>query len=170
MKKSKLSKVLKLSLALAVATSMPLGLAACGEGSDTQEDKEITVISREDGSGTRNAFVELTGVMKDGVDKTTDKAEVSNSNAVVSQSVMSNEGAIGYVSMGTVPIDVKILKVNGIEGTAENIASEQYELQRPFNVVTIGEGDELSQDFIDFILSEDGQKIIEKEGMLHLAD
>lgn len=166
MKKIKLTKILKLSLALAVATSIPLGLAACGEETGTQEVKEITVISREDGSGTRNAFVELTGVMEDSKDRTTDKAEVSNSNAVVIQSVMSNEGAIGYVSMGTVPSEVKILKINGIEGTAENVSSEQYELQRPFNIVTIGEQDELSQDFMDFILSDNGQKIIEKEGYI----
>lgn len=166
MKKSKLTKILKLSLAFAVAASIPLGLASCGEETGTQEVKDITVISREDGSGTRNAFVELTGVMKDSKDRTTDKAEVSNSNAVVIQSVMGNEGAIGYISMGAVPSDVKTIKVNGIDGTAENVASGQYELQRPFNIVTIGELDELPQDFVDFILSDEGQKIIQEEGYI----
>ena len=166
MKKTKLIRGLKLSLAFILATSMSVGLAGCGEETVVQDESGITVVSREEGSGTRNAFVELTGVMKDNVDKTTDKAEISNSNSVVIKSVWGNDGAIGYTSMGSTPSGVKAIQINGIEPTAENVASGQYELQRPFNLVTMGQVDKLPQDFIDFVLSDEGQKIIKNEGFV----
>ena len=166
MKKTNLIRGLKLSLAFILATSISVGLAGCGEGTAVQDESGITVVSREDGSGTRNAFVELTGVMKDGKDRTTDKAEVSNSNSVVIKSVWGNDGAIGYTSMSSAPGGVKAIQINGIEPTAENVASGQYELQRPFNLVTIGEENKLTQDFIDFALSDEGQKVIKSEGVV----
>ncbi|MDO4485365.1 MAG: substrate-binding domain-containing protein [Bacillota bacterium] len=169
MKKSKLTKILTISLAAVMA----FGLASCGGGNSDSEGTEggdITVISREEGSGTRDAFVELTGVMQDDVDRTVDTAEISNSTSVVTQSVAGNEAAIGYISMGSLDDSVKALKIGGVEATTDNVKSGDYELQRPFNIVTKGEVAELPQDFINFIMSSDGQAIIEEEGYISVND
>ena len=165
MKKNKLAKVHTFGLAAVMA----LSLASCGGGNDGNTDSEggdITVISREEGSGTRDAFVELTGVMQDDVDRTVDTAEISNSTSVVTQSVAGNEAAIGYISMGSLDDTVKALKIGGVEATTDNVKSGDYELQRPFNIVTKGEVAELPQDFINFIMSAEGQAIIEEEGYI----
>ena len=165
MKKNKLAKVLTFGLAAVMA----LSLASCGGGNDGNTDSEggdITVISREEGSGTRDAFVELTGVMQNDVDRTVDTAEISNSTSVVTQSVAGNEAAIGYISMGSLDDTVKALKIGGVEATTDNVKSGDYELQRPFNIVTKGEVAQLPQDFINFIMSAEGQAIIEEEGYI----
>ena len=165
MKKNKLAKILTFGLAAVMA----LSLASCGGGNDGNTDSEggdITVISREEGSGTRDAFVELTGVMQDDVDRTVDTAEISNSTSVVTQSVAGNEAAIGYISMGSLDDTVKALKIGGVEATTDNVKSGDYELQRPFNIVTKGEVAQLPQDFINFIMSAEGQAIIEEEGYI----
>ena len=162
MKKSRLAKILTLSL----AAVMVFSLASCGGSSSDTGDKDITVISREEGSGTRDAFTELTGVLKDDVDRTVDTAEISNSTSVVTQSVAGNDAAIGYISLGSLDDSVKALKVDGAEASVDNVKSGDYKLQRPFNIVTKGEVAELPQDFINFIMSKDGQKIIEKEGYI----
>ena len=166
MKKSKLAKVLTVSL----AALMVFGLASCGGGSGKVSDKDITVISREEGSGTRDAFTELTGVLQDDVDKTVDTAEISNSTSVVTQSVAGNDSAIGYISLGSLDDTVKAVKVDGVEATVDNIKSGDYKIQRPFNIVTKGEVKELPADFIKFIMSKDGQKIIEDEGYISVND
>ena len=167
MKKSRLAKVITLGLAAVMA----LGLAGCGNsgGSSDSGDNGITVISREEGSGTRDAFTELTGVLQDDVDKTVDTAEISNSTSVVLQSVADNPKAIGYVSLGSLDDSVKALKVDGTEPSVDTAKSGDYKLQRPFNIVTKGKVKELPQDFIDYIMSADGQKIIEKEGYISEA-
>ena len=167
MKKSRLAKVITLGL----AAVMVLGLAGCGNsgGSSDSGDNGITVISREEGSGTRDAFTELTGVLQDDVDKTVDTAEISNSTSVVLQSVADNPKAIGYVSLGSLDDSVKALKVDGTEPSVDTVKSGDYKLQRPFNIVTKGKVKELPQDFIDYIMSADGQKIIEKEGYISEA-
>ncbi len=167
MKKSRLAKVMTLGL----AAVMVLGLAGCGNsgGSSDSGDNGITVISREEGSGTRDAFTELTGVLQDDVDKTVDTAEISNSTSVVLQSVADNPKAIGYVSLGSLDDSVKALKVDGTEPSVDTVKSGDYKLQRPFNIVTKGKVKELPQDFIDYIMSADGQKIIEKEGYISEA-
>ncbi len=162
MKKSRLAKVLTVSL----AALMVFGLASCGGGSGKVSDKDITVISREEGSGTRDAFTELTGVLQDDVDKTVDTAEISNSTSVVTQSVAGNDAAIGYISLGSLDDTVKAVKVDGVEATVDNIKSGDYKIQRPFNIVTKGEVKELPADFIKFIMSKDGQTIIEDEGYI----
>lgn len=162
MKKSKLAKVLTVSL----AALMVFGLASCGGGSGKVSDKDITVISREEGSGTRDAFTELTGVLQDDVDKTVDTAEISNSTSVVTQSVAGNDAAIGYISLGSLDDSVKAVKVDGAEASVDTVKSGDYKLQRPFNIVTKGEVAELPQDFINFIMSKNGQKIIEEEGYI----
>lgn len=168
MKKKKITKAVTLSL----AALMVLGLAGCGGGSQESSDGagDITVISREEGSGTRDAFVEITGVMEDDVDRTVDTAEISNSTSVVTQSVAGNEAAIGYISLGSMSDEVKSLKLNGVEATVDNVKSGDYELQRPFNIVTKGELEKLPQDFVDFIMSADGQAIIEEEGYIAVSD
>ena len=166
MKKSRLAKVLTVSL----AALMVVGLASCGGGSGKVSDKDITVISREDGSGTRDAFTELTGVLQDDVDKTVDTAEISNSTSVVTQSVAGHDSAIGYISLGSLDDTVKAVKVDGVEATVDNIKSGDYKIQRPFNIVTKGDVTGLPADFIKFIMSKDGQKIIDDEGYISVNE
>jgi phosphate transport system substrate-binding protein len=151
---------------------MACGLAGCGEKSSTSSTggEDITVISREEGSGTRDAFVELTEVMTDDVDNTVETAEISNSTSVVIQSVAGNESAIGYISMGSLDENAKALKINGNEATAENVKSGDYQLQRPFNLVTKGSIEKLTQDFVDFIMSAEGQAIVEEEGYIAVKE
>lgn len=166
MKRSRLAKVLTVSL----AALMVFGLASCGGGGGSVSDKDITVISREEGSGTRDAFTELTGVLQDDVDKTVDTAEISNSTSVVTQSVAGNDAAIGYISLGSLDDTVKAVKVDGVEATVDNIKSGDYKIQRPFNIVTKGDVTGLPADFISFIMSKDGQKIIEDEGYISVNE
>jgi phosphate transport system substrate-binding protein len=141
------------------------------EASDFDSDSDISVISREDGSGTRGAFIELTGVEeKDGdekVDMTTEDAQIANSTSVVLTSVAGDDYAIGYISLGALDDTVKALKVDGVEATAENVKSGDYTLARPFNIVTKdGMDNEVAQDFINYIFSEDGQAVVEEEGYI----
>lgn len=166
MKKSRLAKVLTLGL----AAVMMFSLASCGGGDDAASGEDITVVSREEGSGTRDAFTELTGVLADDVDNTVDTAEISNSTSVVIQSVAGNSAAIGYISLGSLDDSVKAVKVDGVDATVENVKSGDYKLQRPFNIVTNGEVGELPQDFINFIMSAEGQAIIEEEGYIMMDD
>ncbi len=120
-------------------------LAGCGgKSGGFDAKKEITVISREEGSGTRGAFVELFGIEKkdaDGkkVDYTISTAEINNSTGVVLTNVSTNEYAIGYASLGAVNDSVKVLKIDGVEATVENILNGSYKIARPFNIATKGE-------------------------------
>ncbi len=144
------------------------------EGENTkanEEDFDITVVSREDGSGTRGAFIELVGLEeeKDGEKKdlTTDEAVVQNSTNGVMQTVSQDPSAIGYVSLGSVNDNVKKVKVDGAEATEENIESGAYTLQRPFNLAFKEDKlDDLAKDFLAFVLSKDAQDIVEKEGYI----
>ncbi|MFQ7103205.1 MAG: substrate-binding domain-containing protein, partial [Anaerovoracaceae bacterium] len=155
---------------LGLAAVMMFSLASCGGGDDAASGEDITVVSREEGSGTRDAFTELTGVLADDVDNTVDTAEISNSTSVVIQSVAGNSAAIGYISLGSLDDSVKAVKVDGVDATVENVKSGDYKLQRPFNIVTNGEVGELPQDFINFIMSAEGQAIIEEEGYIMMDD
>ncbi len=130
-------------------------------------DEEIVVVSREDGSGTRGAFIELMGVEQkdaDGnkVDYTTLDAEIVNSTSVVLQTVAGNEAAIGYISLGSLNDTVKALQIDGADATVENIKSGAYKVARPFNIATKAEVSEAAQAFIDFILSAEGQAVIQE--------
>ena len=136
-----------------------------------QEDFDITVVSREDGSGTRGAFIELVGLEeeKDGEKKdlTTDEAVVQNSTNGVMQTVSQDPSAIGYVSLGSVNDSVQKVKVDGAEATEENIEAGDYTLQRPFNLAFKEEKlDDLAKDFLAFVLSKDAQEIVGKEGYI----
>ena len=167
-----MKKIISMLLAAAAAV-----FTGCSEnaGSDTSGSSteaasfdtanEITVISRENGSGTRGAFIELFGVEEkdtDGnkVDKTTKGAEIASKTDVVLTSVASNPYAIGYVSLGSLNDTVKALKIDGVEATTENVKNGSYGVARPFNIATKGEPAGLVKDFINFILSKEGQEIV----------
>ena len=130
----------------------------------------INVISREDGSGTRGAFIELFGIEeeKDGekVDMTTQDASITNSTSVMMTTVAGDENAIGYISLGSLNDTVKAVKIDGAEATAENVADGTYKVCRPFNIVTGEEVSEAAQDFINYIMSADGQQIVEDNGYI----
>ena len=142
---------------------------ASAEG--TSASGPITVVSREDGSGTRGAFVELIGVVdEEDNDMTTVDATISNSTEVVIQTVAGNTGAIGYISLGSLDDTVKGVNIDGVEPTAENIENGTYTVSRPFNVATKGElTNEAAQDFMNYIMSEEGQAIV-AEDYIPVAD
>ena len=147
-----------------------------GSGSDSgSASQPISVVAREDGSGTRGAFVELTGVEEkdaDGnkTDNTTADAIISNSTEIMMTTVSGDEYAIGYSSTGSLNDTVKALNVDGVEPTAQNIKDGKYSLSRPFNIATKGTPGKLAQDFIDYILSEEGQKVVEDNGYIASVD
>lgn len=143
-------------------------MAATAVGCGSQNEK-ITVVSREDGSGTRSAFSELMGVVKDDKDNTTDTAEVTNSTSVMLTTVAGNKAAIGYVSLGSLNDTVKAVKVDGVEATAENVKAGKYAVSRPFNIVTGKDLTPLAQDFISYILSTDGQAVVDEKGYISVT-
>ena len=161
-----MKKVAVMALAAVMATGMAVPTMAADLGSDP-----ITVVSREDGSGTRGAFIELFGVEEkdaDGnkVDNTTEEAEITNNTAVMMSTVAGDVDAIGYISLGSLNDSVKAAKIDGVEATAENIKSGEYKVSRPFNIATNGEVSDVAQDFIDYILSPEGQAVVEENGYI----
>ena len=135
----------------------------------------ISVVSREDGSGTRGAFIELFGIEEkdaDGnkIDNTTEEAIVTNSTSVMMTTVAGNPAAIGYISLGSLNDTVKALKIDGADATVENIKSGSYKVSRPFNIATKGTLSEAAQDFEDYILSAEGQAVIEEKGYIAADD
>ena len=158
-------KVNKALSILAAAVMAASALTGCAGG-----NSEITVISREDGSGTRGAFTELMGIAADDVDNTVATAEISNSTSVVIQSVAGNENAIGYISLGSLSSDVKAVSVDGVEATVDNIVGGIYKVSRPFNIATKEDISDLAADFVSYIMSADGQAIIENKGYIKVSD
>ena len=150
-------KIKNIFAAVCAAGLMATSLAGCAGTSS-----EITVVSREDGSGTRSAFVELMGVLDgDKKDATVATAELINSTNGVMMSVSGNKSAIGYISLGSLNDTVKAVKVDGVEATVDNVKSGKYSVARPFEICFKEDKlDDLSKDFISFIMSKDGQKII----------
>ena len=130
------------------------------------DDAEITVVSREEGSGTRGAFTEITGVTVDDVDNTTKDALVQPSTGAVKETVSTTPNSIGYVSLGSLDDSVKVLTVEGVEATSENVVSGDYKIQRPFVYVVGSEVSETAQAFIDFAMSDEGQKIVEENDFI----
>ena len=161
----------KLLLAiLTVALACGIGFAAVGCSEEAMSDT-ISVITREDGSGTRGAFVELTGVQAevDGekVDRTTTSAEVANSTSVVIQKVKDNKSAIGYVSLGSLTDDIKAVPYEGVQASVENIKNGTYKLSRPFNVAYKADNDNATlADFLKYIKSPEAKTLIESEGYI----
>ena len=179
-------KLKKFIAILSVAT-MTAGLAVgCGSSSDSgssdsssadskssdwDSSNDITIVSREDGSGTRGAFIELFGIeeKKDGekVDMTTDDAQITNSTSVMLTTVAGDDYAIGYVSLGTLNDAVKALKIDGEEATEQNIKDGKYKICRPFNIATKkGADNEVAKDFIAYIMSKEGQQVISDNGYI----
>ncbi len=151
----------KICSAIMAVVIMGMTLAGCGKAGST-----ITVISREEGSGTRSAFIELVGVEEkdaDGnkVDKTTESALIQSSTDVVLTQVASDKNAIGYISLGSLNDTVKALQIDGVDATPENVKDGKYTVVRPFNIAVDGEPTGVVADFINFILSDDGQKVVE---------
>lgn len=141
--------------------------------SDFDTSKEISVNSREDGSGTRGAFIELFGVEEkaaDGtkVDNTTVEANITNSTAVMMTSVAGDPYAIGYISLGSLNDTVKAAKIDGAEATTDNVANGTYKVARPFNIVTKDGLSDVAKDFVDYIMSAEGQDIIEQNGYIKI--
>ncbi len=151
-----------------VAAMMALtGALGCG----AKTDDAITVISREDGSGTRGAFVELLGIEQkdengEKVDYTTDSADITNSTSVMMTSVAGNRNAIGYISLGSLNDSVKALAIDGAAATVENIKAGTYKIARPFNVATGAVVTDAAQAFLNYILSGDGQAVVEENGYI----
>ncbi|HJA37355.1 MAG TPA: substrate-binding domain-containing protein [Firmicutes bacterium] len=148
------------------------GSGSSGSGDSGNGDsgsEAITVITREDGSGTRGAFVELTGVEADGEDQTTEEAVVANQTEAVITQVSGDPAAIGYISLGSLNDTVKALKVEGVEATPENVKNGTYTVARPFYIATKGEATGVAADFISFIMSKQGQEIV-SDGYIAVND
>lgn len=172
-----MKKLLYKAMGVMLIAGMMTGCSSAGNGSESGFDtsREISVISREDGSGTRGAFIELFGIEQkdaDGnkVDYTTDEAMITNSTSVMMTSVAGDEYAIGYISLGSLNDTVKALKIDGAEATADNIKNDTYKIARPFNIATKAEVNEVAKDFISFILSSEGQKVVEDSGYISTGE
>lgn len=175
MKASK--KYLPFVLAGALALSVITG---CGGGSEEgsagfDETREINVLTREDGSGTRGAFTELFGIERkneagEKVDYTTDTAAVTNSTSVMMTSVAGDLYAVGYISLGSMNDSVKAIQIDGTDATIENIKNGTYRIARPFNIATKDDLSDEARDFMDFIMSADGQTVIEENGYISVSD
>lgn len=160
-----MKKIISLALSGIIAASL---LTGCGAGSDTSStSSEIVVVTREEGSGTRGAFIELTGIEEKGddgtkTDRTSKEAITQMKTDTVLTSVAGNKDSIGYVSTGSLNDTVKAINIDGVAPTTENIKNGSYKISRPFNIATKGNISNLAQDFISFIMSKDGQIVVEK--------
>ena len=154
---------MKKAIAFCMAAMMTMGL---GVSAMAAAEGDITVVSREDGSGTRGAFVELMGVETDDVDNTTQAAVITNSTAVMMTTVAGDENAIGYISLGSLDDSVTAVQVDGVDATAENIENGTYPVVRPFNIATTEDLSDAAADFMSFIMSDEGQAIIEENGYI----
>lgn len=170
--------IMKTKTLAGILTSIMLvsSLAGCGGGGNEQtaeqeskggfdSSSEITVVSREDGSGTRGAFIELMGIEEKGadgtkLDKTTKEAVIANKTDVMLTNVAGDEYSIGYVSIGSLSDKVKALDIDGIKASSDNVKNGTYKVSRPFNIAVRNDVSELAEDFIDYILSSDGQNIV----------
>lgn len=179
--KSMTKKITATALFGVLAVSAFAGCGSASSSSNGSSDtakfdtsKTISVVTREEGSGTRDAFTELTGVLvKDGdnkTDNTTTSAVTINSTEAVITNVKDNEAAIGYISLGSLNDTVKALKIGGVEATADNVKSGDYAVSRPFNIAYKGELSDVAQDFVDYIMSSDGQKIVSDNGYVTVSE
>ena len=155
-----MKKIICAILAMVLVTTSAFALA-----------DEINVISREDGSGTRGAFIELFGIEQkneagEKIDYTTDECDITNSTSVMMTSVSGNDCAIGYISLGSINDTVKALAIDGAEASVENIKAGTYNVARPFNIATLAVTTEAAHDFIAFIMSAEGQSVIEENGYI----
>lgn len=168
-----MKKIIAMALAAVLALGCFAGCTKSDDGFDTS--KEIGVVSREEGSGTRGAFIELFGIeQKDEngnkIDYTIDTAAVTEKTSVMMTTVAGDPYAIGYISLGSLNDTVKALKIDGAEASVESVKAGSYKVTRPFNIVTGANLSEVAQDFINYILSADGQKIIEDYGCVSVVE
>lgn len=166
----KTKKILATAAAGLIAMVSLAGCGSTGSSSSTggfDTKSNISVITREDGSGTRSAFIELTGVQeeKDGTktDNTLSSAIVQSSTQAVLTGVAGDPTAIGYISLGSLNDTVKAAKIDGVEPTSETVKDGSYKISRPFNIATKDNISEAAQNFIDYILSKEGQEIVNKD-------
>ena len=143
-------------------------------GADFDASHKINVVSREDGSGTRGAFIELMGIEQkndagEKMDMTTVDAQITNSTAVMMTTVAGDLYSMGYISLGSLDDSVKALQIDGVDATVENIISGDYTVSRPFNIVTGETLSDVAQDFYNYIMSDDGQAIISDEGYISVS-
>lgn len=168
-----MKKVLACAVSALMLTAL---LAGCGgentndpSGTDTTDPSSgssamsgaITVLSREEGSGTRSAFEELFGM-----EETIASAETTNSTGVMMTTVAGNKSAIGYISLGSLDDTVKAISIDGAEPSVANVENGSYKVSRPFNIATKSGLSEVAQDFVNFIMSDEGQKVVEDEGYI----
>lgn len=156
--------------------------ALTGCGNDNKDaltkfdtSKTINVLTREEGSGTRGAFIELFGIEQkneagEKADCTTDNAAVTNSTSVMMTTVAGDLYSIGYISLGSMNDTVKAIQIDGTTATVENIKNGTYKIARPFNIATKDGLSETAQDFIGFIMSADGQAVIEENGYIPVSE
>lgn len=155
-----------------------IGCSSSGQESGAQGSagtEQISVYSREDGSGTRGAFIELFGLEeKDAqgnkTDTTTDKAAITNSTSVMMTSVANDPDGIGYISLGSLNDSVKAVRIDGVEATADNVKSGSYKVSRPFNIVLSDMSNAAANDFVTFVMSADGQAIVEDNHYIAVND
>lgn len=178
----KFRKLMAVALVAAMAATMAVGCGGSSSdksaegGSDFDTSNDITIVSREDGSGTRGAFIELFGIeekQSDGtkVDMTTTDAQITNNTSVMLTTVAGDEYAIGYVSLGSLNDSVKALKIDGAEATADNIENGSYKVSRPFNIAVKKDLDnEVAKDFMAYIMSTEGQEIVSNEKYIPVSD
>ena len=139
--------------------------SCCFAAGKWNKRSQINVISREDGSGTRGAFIEIFGIEKKNdegkkIDYTTEEAAITNSTAVMLSSVAGDKYAIGYVSLGSLNNSVKALQIDGAEASVENINNGSYKISRPFNIAVKDNLSAVATDFVNYILSDEGQNVI----------
>lgn len=180
-----MKKTVAVILAMGLAAA---GLTACGSSKPTEAtaaeaqqaagtqqaagaEGPITVVSREDGSGTRGAFIELFGIEEkndagEKIDNTTEDAEITNSTSVMMTTIAGNTGAIGYISLGSLNDTVKAVKIDGAEASVDTIKDGSYKIARPFNIAVKEDLSEAAADFITFIMSEEGQQVVEDNGYI----
>lgn len=162
-------------LAVLTALTLAVGMIGCGGSDGFNADEEISIITREDGSGTRGAFIELFGIEKKNeegnkIDYTTDAASITNSTSVMMTTVESDLHAIGYISLGSLNDTVKAVKIDGVEASVANIKNGSYTIYRPFNIAVKEGLSDVAQDFINYILSAEGQAVIEGAGYITVSE
>jgi len=162
-------------LAVFTALTLSIGVIGCGGNEGFNSEEDISVITREDGSGTRGAFIELFGIEKkkeDGtkVDYTTDAASITNSTSVMMTMVEADPHAIGYSSLGSLNDTVKTVNIDGVAPNIENIKNGSYTIYRPFNIAVKDNLSDVVQDFINYILSVEGQAVIEGAGYITVSE
>ena len=178
-------KILALVMTAALAATALVGCGAKEEGNtaatgkteaaDFDYDNDIAVISREDGSGTRGAFIELFGVEQkneagEKIDYTTVEASITNNTSVMMTTVANDVYAIGYISLGSLDDTVKAVKIDGVEASVENIEDGSYTVSRPFNVAVKEDLSDAAADFLNFIMSTEGQAIVEEKGYIQVNE